>query len=311
MIGGDMKMLAILFGLKAANSTFPCPWCKWNKNEIDHYNDQQDIHRTLRDANDHYNEEEFGYKNEPIIKFIDFDCIIIDTLHLHLRLTDQLFGLFFQLIIGSDGNDSIDINKRPSLKAFKLFLTDECKITKPFIEDIDNIEEKIRLRNLNGSERCKIFEKLFEDNGSMIERFPLIEEDDLINHEYVWFNYYEIFKEMKSINQHNINQETIEQLELKVERWLGFYCLINNSENITPYIHAFKTHCTEQLLKYKDINIYCLQGLEKLNDVLTKTFHMATNKHNENKEYLTQIFSHRNRTELNKLGITFDLLDIM
>jgi hypothetical protein len=34
MAGGDLKWISLVFGINAANSKFPCPFCKWKNEEI-------------------------------------------------------------------------------------------------------------------------------------------------------------------------------------------------------------------------------------------------------------------------------------
>ena len=48
---------------------------------------------------------------------------------------------------------------------------------------------------------------------------------------------------------------------------------------------------------HHNLNIFNTQGLEKLNDFCTQYYHLSTNKHKENKEYINQLFKKRNRIE--------------
>ena len=98
MLGGDLKFIAIIFGLNAANSDYPCPWCTCDISKPVDLNQRWPISRTQRLAaellqNISINEEEsllvenrFGQKLEPIINFIEFDSCIVDILHLLLTL---------------------------------------------------------------------------------------------------------------------------------------------------------------------------------------------------------------------------------
>ena len=56
-------------------------------------------------------------------------------------------------------------------------------------------------------------------------------------------------------------------------------------------------HVPEFLVKFKKLNLYNLQGLEKLNDLTTQYYHTSTNKHKTNKIYLQQLLEKQNRAE--------------
>ena len=91
--GGDLKILAIMCGINAANSNFPCIWCTWNA-RIKSYSEKWSITdpsnhaRTQLNAIDKHNTQ--GYKHLPILKSIPFHHYIFDTLHKFLRITDVL-----------------------------------------------------------------------------------------------------------------------------------------------------------------------------------------------------------------------------
>ncbi|CAF1643698.1 unnamed protein product, partial [Didymodactylos carnosus] len=59
---------------------------------------------------------------------------------------------------------------------------------------------------------------------------------------------------------------------------------------ITPYIHILASHIAEFYQKYDDLNKYSLQGVEKMNDVLTIDYFRSTNKKGK---YLKQIIRKR------------------
>ena len=134
MIGGDMKFLSIIYGLNASNSNQPSIWCKINIKETLNIECDCRIDRSLEEAFKKYLAKEDGYKNEPIIKFIDFVCIVIDLLHLLLRISDRLFNFLIAKLIKYDKNDSIDISLRPNFKIFIDFLAKTCNITNPYIK---------------------------------------------------------------------------------------------------------------------------------------------------------------------------------
>ena len=68
------------------------------------------------------------------------------------------------------------------------------------------------------------------------------------------------------------------------------------SIEITVYIHIFIHHLWEMMknLNSVNINLFTLEGLEKLNDMITQYYFRSTNRR---KNHVKQIFQKRNRIE--------------
>ena len=81
------------------------------------------INRTLKEANKCYcekkKEERMGYVRMPIIDFIDFMRVMFDTLHLFIRISEQLIWILMAKINEKDATNSMDLEHRPNLKIFK------------------------------------------------------------------------------------------------------------------------------------------------------------------------------------------------
>ncbi len=268
------------------------------------------IERTQSHARDYSVSNRYGYKNEPLIDFIEFDCVVIDLLHLLLRISDQLFDRLQEKLIQKDNNDSIELANRPCFQAFELFLRDNCKITKPFIFSIKNTQMSIRMRSLNGSERGKIFTKIFENDQDFDDIFANLD----LNFEYenyVWKNFIEIYLRIKVFDSKDDSiriDEDVASLKNDLKDWLEIYILLSGRDHITPYIHAFVFHIPEFILKYRKINLYNVQGLEKLNDLVTKSYHRSTNKKRTDKMYLFQLIKKQNRLEFYNLQGNYTVL---
>ena len=79
--GGDMKSLALLYGINSANSNQPCVWCQWVRTSKFDAN-QTWPKRSLADAKANIGRN--GYINEPLT-YVDFDHCPVDMLHLLIR----------------------------------------------------------------------------------------------------------------------------------------------------------------------------------------------------------------------------------
>ena len=62
---------------------------------------------------------------KPIIKFIEYNMVLIDDLHLLLRVTDKLLKLLLLKFIRLDQNEGKEISKRKNLEIFINFLIDK------------------------------------------------------------------------------------------------------------------------------------------------------------------------------------------
>ena len=60
--------------------------------------------------------------------------------------------------------------------------------------------------------------------------------------------------------------------------FLEAYLLINETNKITPYIHALFYHIPEFIQKYKNLSLFQTQSLEKLNDIRKTHYFRNSNK---------------------------------
>jgi hypothetical protein len=95
--------------------------------------------------------EGHGYKNAPVIDFIPFEHVVIDLLHLWLRISGNILDELLKEIEVLDGgwntNNTINVSK------FKNFLENECKKKNPF-----NISgSKFVMSSFSGKIRERIF----------------------------------------------------------------------------------------------------------------------------------------------------------
>ena len=96
-LGGDMKFLLMVMGLSGATSTYACLWCKIHKDERWEMSQPKDFYctvpmkRTLQEIKDmsKLKTDNFCCIHEPLLN-IELDHVILDELHLLLRITDRL-----------------------------------------------------------------------------------------------------------------------------------------------------------------------------------------------------------------------------
>lgn len=70
---------------------------------------------------------------------------------------------------------------------------------------------------------------------------------------------------MYSKNDFSEKVFNLEWYEKYSKEWLNSYLTINQRKKITPYIHMLIYHIPELAIKFKKLNLYSTQALEKLN----------------------------------------------
>lgn len=155
------------------------------------------------------------------------------------------------------------------------------------------------MRSFSWSERTNVFEKIFENNQDFDDIFANLNLD-LEYENYVWKNFHGIYLKIKAFDSQEdtsqIDEEVIGLKQDLKERW-EIYILLSARDHITPYIHAFVFHIPDFIIRFRKVNLYNVQGLEKLNDLVTNNYHRSTNKQRTEKKYLLQLIKKQNRME--------------
>ena len=121
--GGDYKFLLMAMGLTGATSDYACLWCKlhklqrWDMSKPLEYYNEGDLKRTLQQLKDLYNSSKaFSCKNKPLFD-IELDHVILDELHLMMRVTDRLTENLIKKVMERDSKHDFNLEKS-QLKGF-------------------------------------------------------------------------------------------------------------------------------------------------------------------------------------------------
>lgn len=305
-LGGDWKFLACICGLGAAHATHPCIWCKCSL--YDHYDptkswsflDESKGARTISEIQEMARKKGraacFNVKHTPLFPSIPLDHVIIDPLHLFLRISDNLINLLILQLRKEDAidkkrafNEGLDRSKYKHVAGWEKYLNDTLKI--PFNWFICKESKKLKWRDLTGPEKLKLFRNI---------RIDLILPDfcDREKIQQLWSDFLSIAELLSSSNQDNIN---VEDFSKKTKLWFNLFLSLYQTKHVTPYTHALLWHVPEFLLLYGTICPFTQQGLEKLNDKTTKDYFRSTNQ--RGLDALFQLVQKQNRMEyLEDLG---------
>ncbi len=277
-----------------------------------------------------------GVVNLPIFDFIGFDELIYDILHQFLRIPEKLLELFLNDLNELDKYNGPDLEKRLNLKAFKLFLEDTCRIQNPF-KTKDSTLGRYELRSFRGEDIDKLLESNFDFHYNqglvtfndkidsllllvnkhnsveslvtqeIIQVRNLNDDNEFEKYKIQKFNFIKtIWHEYKIINNilksiHLYNNEYLDILNMRLKNWLRLFLKAYHKQHITPYMHIITSHTIELLKKYKNLNKFNMQGLEKTNDVLKTIYYKKTNRKKKGKAYLKQLIHVRMREEMSNL----------
>ena len=308
----DWKFLQICIGIKSANSKQPCLYCKYvtgsttisslktdcwtmiasnnvaiEKTRMTHSESQINSARSIAEAIstiERQQKDNNGYINYPIFDFIPLHRMVIDMMHLFLRISDRLSELLLNDLREAD---LLSNQKTGYVNKYIIFLSNICRITNPAYCK----ENKLCLRNLMGPDRKKVFSH-FQDgfNDDLLPGFKKLEKT-----KQVWLTFYDIYN---SIKNHQMKSKEIKKA---TNDWLVKFLKIYPENNITPYIHAFVFHLHEFVKQYKVINYFNLEGVEKKNDLIKHQIFSATNRKKQSLEktdYLMQLMQKQNRIDV-------------
>lgn len=273
-LGGDLKFLALVTGIMQAVSNFPCVCCKYEKGTTCKENVENEVKekeiewsmfdnkwaRTTKEAIEVATNEKknikFCQENRPIFEHIPIERIVFDLLHLFLRICDKLKDLLHSKLILADEKEKnirdeqirqnrqrekdlkinitlSDYQKPITLThyqvKFSLFLTQECKISKPTYFNREH--KKVLIRDLRGGEYKKLMETF-----NLTKLFPQLENANQIDE--IWNDFYTIIKLLKD------DEKKYESTQLKsdTKSWLKKFLNLNDTPNVTPYMHTFVYH---------------------------------------------------------------------
>ncbi|KAJ7391238.1 hypothetical protein OS493_019369 [Desmophyllum pertusum] len=175
-LGGDWKFLACVCGLGAAIATHPCIWCKCQL--YDKYDKRKEWSlvditkgaRTIQEIDQMSRgraraDQRYNVKKPPLFPSIPLDHVIIDSLHLFLRISDNLINLLILELRRMDEiekkqtfNNGFERTKFKHMAGWESFLNDTLKI--PFNWFICKETKKLKWRDLTGPEKMKLFRNI-------------------------------------------------------------------------------------------------------------------------------------------------------
>ena len=276
-LGGDWKFLATVCGIGPANQNIACIWClcprvlrhdvsqEWPLNDKD-----TKVSRTI----DSIKKDSISRKNNcqhvPLFEFIPMDHVIIDTLHLFLRISDVLLENLIWALKTADAIDkrvaftTFDIAKHSHMDRFLKYLS---SLNIPFTFDVSKDTKKLVYRTLTGPEKLLVFKTI-----SVKDLLPGFKDAALLQS--IFTRFLDLYFRMKETFSSN---EIVDTFQEEVKEWIRDFLKIYQTKDVTPYMHAFNCHVPQFLKLYNNISYFNQQGLEKYNDQVSKDYFQSSN----------------------------------
>ena len=173
-LGGDWKFLAMATGIDAASSTYACIWCKcptnlrFDPDKVWSVTNTSEGARTIEDtiklSQLPRSKKQFNVSNTPLFPTIPLTNVVIDNLHLFLRVSDVLLDLLITELKRQDSIDkvkrfsSFDITKYKHMQDFEQFIKG---LGIPGFEfNVGRASKMFKSRSLTGPEKLKVFHNI-------------------------------------------------------------------------------------------------------------------------------------------------------
>ena len=301
-VGGDMKFLLLVCGLNAANSKHSCLYCKVDKKDRgdmskpEHYYSEGSLIRTIEQMKLYAGKKasNFGCIHPPLIH-IDLNHIVIDELHLMMRVVDVLLRNIIEETVNKDQKEKIrgpvqnsekNKNLNELVNAIKQcgvsFSVWETKMKDGRGDYLKNLE----WTSLTGGDMKKLLHYLPEKLSTVACFQSEVAREMVVE---LWKNFKSIYGVISAWSPSDTDIETYFE---KANDWaLDFLRLSKFSEgydrkSVTPYMHIMIYHVPYFLKKYRSLKQFTGQGVEKVNDDIKLIYHRKTNRHNTTEDAL-------------------------
>lgn len=162
-----------VLGIDGATSTYSCIWCKCPKQQRFDPTEKWSLTDTTKGArsteeNSKQAGKKFNVSNVPLFPSIPLANVVIDNLHLFLRVSDVLID---QLIIELKRQDALDkhrtftsfnISNHSHLSHYEAFVS-SCAVS-DFTFYIGHTSKQLKCRSLTGPETCE-FSNAYESQN--------------------------------------------------------------------------------------------------------------------------------------------------
>ena len=279
--------ILMAMGLKGATSQYSCIWCKvhklqrWDVSKALEYYSTDPLKRSLKEMQEHQKKGEFCCARTPLFT-IDVNNVILDELHLMLRISDRLTENLIAEVMDRDRlSDFIKKTREPKGIYLNRLITiiNSLGVTFAVWEKSDADGNKSNVcdwTSLVGSDKKKLLTLLPSHLESNDVLFP--ETKDVVVK--LWKDFASLYQ---LINQTSDNPNFFLDVFNSAKEFVMLFCSLTsrtgyNAARVTPYMHALVYHVPIFLREHSSFKQFTGQGVEKNNDDAKKIFFQKSNK---------------------------------
>ena len=175
-LGGDWKFLALITGINSASGCYACIWCKcpaeqwydtsqtWSITDVNNGTSTRTVEDTIKIAQLPQSKHNFGVQASPIFQTIPLHHVVINNLHLFLRVTDTLIDLLILELRRQDALHStkkfskFDRSKAKHFASWETFLSSLGIPNAKFY--IGKASKELKWRTLTGPEKVRVLQNI-------------------------------------------------------------------------------------------------------------------------------------------------------
>ena len=246
-LGGDWNFLATVCGIGQASHDIACIWCLCPRTLRS--NEEKDwplmdpaVRRSINSITQCTKKRINNCMHAPFFDDIELDHVIIDTLHLFLRVADILIDKLIQKLKTEDDiekekkytSGKFDVSRHKHMAAYLTFV-ESHKI--PLSWTVNHDTKKLTYRTLTGPEKISVLQR-----SKMKELLPLCKDAERLQK--VWGDFGKIYEKVRKTFT---IEDSIAQYKLEIKNWLTDFLYLYQARHMTPYMHALLCHVPQFL----------------------------------------------------------------
>ena len=288
-LAADYKFLLLVLGMSGATSNHACVYCKihrcdrWDMSKTYDFYTSPDMVRTVENMMSCSLTNSMGCKNLSLVG-LPIQHIIVDELHMMLRITDRLTDNLIQECLDLDLKEKIgaltkSIDNPESHLNSLVNAVRTCGVSFKVWETRDGNGRgtgHFEYSSLVGEEKKKLLKLLPQ---TLLEKHILhAETEDMVAK--IWAEFANVYATISS----NFDGVSEDALFTQVKNWVLLFLPLEGKRKgyerarITPYMHILVYHVPNLCMLYSGLRNFSAQGMEKLNDVVKSIHRQHSNK---------------------------------
>ena len=226
----------------------------------------------------------YGSLHPPLLD-IDIDHVIIDELHLMMRIVDVLIRNLIENAVNLDQQENIGSTQKSSRHLTAIVKAiQSCGVSFSVWENTtkdgkgDSFLKSLEWTSLTGSDMKKLLSDL-STKLLVCEGVPVTAREKLSQ---LWGDFQILYSIM---NAWSPSQEMVRQFFNLGKQWVMHFNSLSHimegfdKKHVTPYMHIMVYHVPKLLKTFNGIKQFTGQGVEKCNDDIKMIYHRKSKKH--------------------------------